>query len=170
MSYLDEDKTLTWRQWLGIEPLDTGPQLVWWRPPFKLVIRQMTWWWALLPTFLLGLGLVIAALFPGEFRAAFCWLGMKTLVLTLAVPVLAWGHLRQRAIQARTDDFCSHCGWTLQGLPEEGRCPECGRPYRIKIVRMFRRDPQWVIAYWQSSGKPPPQDVFEKHHPDGYPI
>ena len=25
---------------------------------------------------------------------------------------------------------CAHCGYRLRGLPTEGRCPECGTPYK----------------------------------------
>ena len=25
---------------------------------------------------------------------------------------------------------CAHCGYRLRGLPAEGRCPECGTPYK----------------------------------------
>jgi hypothetical protein len=55
---------------------------------------------------------------------------LAALVLTLLVPVLTWDHFRQRAIRARADPFCPHCGGTLIGLPGEGRCPGCGAQYR----------------------------------------
>jgi hypothetical protein len=29
----------------------------------------------------------------------------------------------------RLIDLCPHCGYSLTGLPDEGRCPECGRAY-----------------------------------------
>ncbi len=29
----------------------------------------------------------------------------------------------------RTDPHCGHCGFSLQGLPGEGKCPECGTAY-----------------------------------------
>jgi len=34
----------------------------------------------------------------------------------------------------------------------------------MRVVEMFRRDPQWVIAYWRNSGKPPPVELFEATH------
>ena len=94
------------------------------------------------------------------------WFGAKVLALTLAVPVIAWGHLRDKATKARRDPFCLHCGWTLNGLPQEGNCPECGRAFKMQVVEMFRRDPAWVIAYWRSAHKPPPVDLFNAAHPD----
>lgn len=32
----------------------------------------------------------------------------------------------------RTDPHCSHCGFSLQGLPQDGKCPECGTDYDAK--------------------------------------
>lgn len=29
----------------------------------------------------------------------------------------------------RTDPHCGHCGYTLSGLADHGRCPECGTEY-----------------------------------------
>ena len=37
--------------------------------------------------------------------------------------------------------------------------------YRMKIVEMYRRDPQWVRAYWQFDGRPPSVDAFNRAHP-----
>jgi len=39
--------------------------------------------------------------------------------------------------RARRHDglICPQCGYVLKGLPEEHRCPECGREYDLRHVR-----------------------------------
>jgi hypothetical protein len=165
VSYLDEDKSMTLRQWVGLDPVESRPRLAWWRPPARDVIRQMTWRWALLLPVSLAVGLIVAAHVRSHDQTFLAYLGIKLLVITFLLPALMWDHFRQRAIRARTDPFCIHCGWTLRGLPQEGRCPECGQPYRMKVVEMYRRDPQWVRAYWQFDGRPPSMDAFNHAHP-----
>lgn len=165
MSYLDEDKSMTLRQWLGLDPVERRPRVTWWRPPARDVFRQITWRWALLLPVGVALGLIVAAHFRSRDQAFLGYLGIKLLVITLLVPALMWDHFRHRAIRARTDPFCVHCGWTLRGLPREGRCPECGAGYRMKVVEMYRLDPQWVQAFWQFDGRPPTVQAFNQAHP-----
>ena len=33
--------------------------------------------------------------------------------------------------------ICPRCGYSLQGLPDEGVCPECGRRYDPRTVVLF---------------------------------
>lgn len=115
----------------------------------------MKWLWLLIVPLLFGLALLIAGLRSGGTLAFLFWLELKLILLTVAVPVVFWEHYRNRLIRARSDPFCVHCGWTLVGLPDEGKCPECGRPYRMKVVTMFRADPRWVMSYWTFAGRPP---------------
>ncbi len=35
-----------------------------------------------------------------------------------------------------SDPYCGHCGYSLKGLTDSSRCPECGRP----IVEVLQRD------------------------------
>jgi hypothetical protein len=35
---------------------------------------------------------------------------------------------REATIPAETDLLCENCGYVLNGLPPDSRCPECGRP------------------------------------------
>ena len=163
MSYLSDDSR-AFRQWRRRCVGESRPPLVWWRPPFGQVVRQMRWGWVLLVPLAFGLALLIAGLVWGGADAAGFWVGLKLLLLTILAPVATWEHLRHKAIRGRADLFCIHCGWTLRGLPDEGNCPECGRTYSMRVVQMFRQDPQWVIAYWRSSGKPPGGEEFDAQH------
>ncbi|TWT45615.1 hypothetical protein RAS1_20430 [Phycisphaerae bacterium RAS1] len=46
----------------------------------------------------------------------------------------------------RTDPYCSNCGYTLKGLTDSSKCPECGKP----IVDVLTRDtafPGWGKRY-----------------------
>ena len=165
MSYLDEDKSMTLRQWLGLDAVDDRPKICFWRPRAREVFRQMSWRWLLLLPLGGAVGLIVAAHFVTQQRAFLCYFGIKLLVLTLLLPALTWDHFRQRAIRARQDPFCVHCGWTLIGLPTEGRCSECGATYRAAVIEMYRRDPQWVRAYWQFDGRPPSVRSFNSAHP-----
>lgn len=165
VSYLDEDKSMTLRQLLGLDPVERRSTPTWWRPPIRDVFRQMTWRWALLLPVGASVGLIVAAHLRTHDQAFLAYLGIKLLVITILIPALTWDHFRQRAIRARSDAFCIHCGWTLRGLPDEGRCPECGASYRMKIVQMYRRDPQWVRAYWKFDGRPPSVEAFNHAHP-----
>ena len=45
-------------------------------------------------------------------------------------------------IPAETDILCEGCGYTLNGLPQDGRCPECGKPI-AESVGHPRIPPAW---------------------------
>jgi len=44
------------------------------------------------------------------------------------------------------DCLCKRCAYNLRGLPESGRCPECGTPVAMSIAGdlLCTADPQWV--------------------------
>jgi hypothetical protein len=45
-------------------------------------------------------------------------------------------------VPAESDILCEACGYTLNGLPEDGRCPECGKPI-AESVDAARMAPAW---------------------------
>jgi hypothetical protein len=144
-------------------------KIVWWRPSIRELLRQAGWacWMILVSPLALGVALIAAAHFVGTDAIILGWLGVRILLLWLIVPFVAWGHLRLKAMHRRPDPYCVHCGYTLLGMPEEGKCPECGKPFRMKVIDMFRRDPQWVMAWWRFNGRPPSIESFESGHPAG---
>jgi hypothetical protein len=44
---------------------------------------------------------------------------------------------------AETDILCEKCGYTLNGLPESGNCPECGQPIIASTIEDKRQVPRW---------------------------
>jgi hypothetical protein len=44
---------------------------------------------------------------------------------------------------AETDILCESCGYTLNGLPESGNCPECGTPIALSTTASPRHPPAW---------------------------
>ena len=53
------------------------------------------------------------------------------------------------ATKARNEPFCIHCGYMLQGLPDQHICPECGRPYSFELIKLYQNDPKWFVQRWQ---------------------
>src|SRR4051794_39289497 len=45
-------------------------------------------------------------------------------------------------VPAESDILCEGCGYTLNGLPDDGRCPECGKPV-AESVGARRTAPAW---------------------------
>jgi hypothetical protein len=46
-------------------------------------------------------------------------------------------------VPAETDILCERCGYTLNGLPESGNCPECGEPIARSTIEDRREPPAW---------------------------
>jgi hypothetical protein len=54
-------------------------------------------------------------------------------------------------VPAETDLLCEGCGYTLNGLPQSGNCPECGKPIAQSIGTQ-RIVPPWEHALWPRRG------------------
>lgn len=46
-------------------------------------------------------------------------------------------------VPSETDQLCEGCGYTLNGLPESGNCPECGKPIAESTIHAPRAHPAW---------------------------
>src|SRR5205809_126206 len=56
-------------------------------------------------------------------------------------------------IPAETDLLCEGCGYTLNGLPQCGNCPECGKPISESIGGQ-RVPPDWERAHdWRQRNR-----------------
>lgn len=51
--------------------------------------------------------------------------------------------MRRDFIPASTDLLCEKCGYLLNGLPDDGVCPECGTPVAASTVASPRHPPAW---------------------------
>src|SRR5690242_9252045 len=47
------------------------------------------------------------------------------------------------SVPAESDILCEHCGYTLNGLPQSGHCPECAAPVVNSTTNDGRTLPSW---------------------------
>lgn len=129
----------------------------WWRPGWHDVIATAGWWWILLVIATIVLALVLAGilLITGF---AFTGLLLKPAAILVGGAVVLVGYVIRKATQARREPFCIFCGYCLAGLPDDYRCPECGRAYTWRQIDDYRRDPQWFIERWKARQNLPPPD------------
>ncbi|TWT46136.1 hypothetical protein RAS1_25840 [Phycisphaerae bacterium RAS1] len=125
--------------------------LRWWRPGWHDVHAYVGWRWVLLAPLLLCLLMFIAALFQRGLRGLLLLLGLKLFLFAGGVAVALAGYVARRAVRARREPFCIHCGYNLSGLPDDYRCPECGEPYTWRVIAEYRRDPQWFVERYSAS-------------------
>jgi len=137
---------------------ELGDEVRWWRPSWQDGWRYVGWRWILLAPAVLLLALVIPSFgWPTLFSTLFI-LEAKLLLLVVAIALSLVGYVIRRAALARREPFCIFCGYNLSGLPDNHRCPECGRPYTWRLIGEYRRDPQWFIDRYRAHRRLPPAD------------
>lgn len=128
----------------------------WWRPGFADSWQYVGWRWVfLLPALLI----VLFFIFPLQVLIPFFVIHVYVFVFVAAVAVTLAGYVFRRAARARTEPFCIFCGYNLTGLPDNYRCPECGKPYTWRLIAEYRRDPQWFIERYEALKRLPPADA-----------
>ena len=120
----------------------------WWTPSFSDAARHLGWRWILfIPALLALVGLLALPLRRDWFSVLMAF--WKPIVIAIALPTGAAIHAMKTVVQHRKEPFCIHCGYTLQGLPDGHRCPECGRRFSLAVIDEYRRDPQWFVKRWK---------------------
>lgn len=137
-----------------------GEDVPWWRPSASEIAKRLGWRWIyFVPAAIVLVGLLLLPLRP---RYAEVLPGLwKPLVIIVALPLGAAVRAMKTIVQHRKDPFCIHCGYTLLGLPDGQRCPECGRQFHLATIEEYRRDPHWFVKRWKlMQSIPQPDTVF----------
>lgn len=131
-----------------------------WMPGWGDCVRLLGWRWLVI----IGLLVLAVALGWAVTRWTGFVLGMSGIIIKTglfgigtAITLVIW--LRRNATRLRTDPFCIHCGYSLEGLADGSHCPECGRRFRLSVISEYRRDPHWFIERYRSHGAHPTDNV-----------
>ncbi len=145
-----------------------GAEVPFWRPGVPDILRSIGWkWLLLLPAVGFMVAYPAALAFAGRAAGAGGWVhGFKLWLFAVGVAVTVVLGAIRRGVSARTDDFCIHCGYSLEGLEGSGRCPECGRRFVKAMCAEFRKDPHFFEHRYRKARSHPPAVVF----PGGAPV
>jgi hypothetical protein len=136
---------------------DGGP---WWTPSWTDVIKTIGWRWVLaLPAAAVVILLLLAWFVDLRAMMPLWFLGIKVIIVLVAAPFLVLLELTRNAVRMRKEPFCIHCGYGLNGLPDDHTCPECGRPYTFAHIDEYRRDPHWYVRRYKMRGSMPRADA-----------
>jgi hypothetical protein len=138
---------------------DLGDDVPWWTPSWQDRARAVGWKWVFALPAAIVIGLMVASLWYGHLFLGLWFGGIKIVMLCLAVPVALLLEVVRGVMAGRTDPFCIHCGYSLDGLPDHHICPECGRPYSFALIDEYRRDPHWFIRRHKMRHQMPDRDA-----------
>lgn len=135
-----------------LRPLDPK-DVRWYLPSWGETMKLFGWRWIY---FLPAAGLLLAAVIsPWLLLAQIFIIWLKLIVAAVVIPAVAFIATAKDIIRKRTDPFCIHCGYRLEGLPDNYVCPECGEPYSFQVIDEYRRDPHWFISRYKQRGDHP---------------
>ncbi len=120
-------------------------ELPFWRPGVADVLWVIGWRWLILvPALALVVGLPAALI--ASRHVGMAGHSLKFWLLGVGVVITIVIGAAKRGVTGRRDVFCIHCGYTIEGLPDGSRCPECGRVFRLSVVHEFRKDPHFFMT------------------------
>lgn len=136
-------------------------EIPFWRPSFAFIAQTIGWRWVFLtPALVIVLGLPLwlglrpRAMMFFSIHLLFLW-GFAFAVIISIVQEAIKNGVRQRA-----ELFCIHCGYNVEGLGDQGRCPECGRLFLRSLIDEFRKDPEFFAHRCAKARSHPPASVF----------
>jgi hypothetical protein len=125
----------------------------WYKPTLSETARLLGWRWVLCLPLVALIGLLMV-------RPWLVWQmligGWKLILFAVAIPLTAFGSAARNVIRRRKDMFCIHCGYSLTGLPDGHRCPECGQPFSHALIDEYRRDPDFFVQRQKAIKTLPP--------------
>lgn len=130
---------------------DRGGEVPFWRPSLATLASGLGWWWgaaAAVGAFLV-LGWVVLLPVLGVAGV----IGLKVVLVGVALVAGARSRAVRKVMAARHHAFCIHCGYSLEGVEDQGVCPECGMPFDMAVVEDYRRDPDWFIQRYRLAVK-----------------
>jgi hypothetical protein len=135
-----------------------GDDVPFWKPDFADIVKHLGWRWILfLPAFLI-IAALVALPWTYQYSGVLLIGGGKLLVLGIGIAITTAGTAIRSAVKQRTGPFCIHCGYDLTGLEEGHLCPECGRPFSLKLIEEYRRDPHWFVQRYKNGKDGPMAD------------
>lgn len=136
-------------------------EIPFWRPTLGYTAQAIGWRWvflfpALTVVVWLPLWLIFhsRALMYAAPHLIFLWGFSLAVVISIVEEAVKHG------VRRRLEPFCIHCGYNVEGLGDEGRCPECGRLFLRSLIDEFRKDPEFFAHRCRKAKSHPPALVF----------
>lgn len=131
-------------------PIDAywiGDDARWYQPTWSETARLLGWRWVYCAPLLL---VIAGCIIYPQLTLRLVIYTWKLLIFAIAIPMVAFTKAARNVVHDRQDPFCIHCGYSLLGLPDRHRCPECGQPYLHAVIEEYRRDPAFFLQRCQA--------------------
>jgi rubredoxin len=130
--------------------VQTDEQVTWWRPSWRDGLRHVGFSWVYFVPAIALTAALLWYLVRLRVFALVAALGLKLVVILVGLSFALAAHAARRVARTRREPFCIFCGYNLSNLPDNYRCPECGRAYTWALIAEYRRDPEWFIERWKA--------------------